>query len=120
MYLYYNAADFCVIPSYYESFGLVALESLACGTPIIATDVGEVRDIAGICQSCKIITGNTPLELSTSINAMLDNIGNRKNGYNKMVELYGWSHVVDRIIQHYRAIIDRNAEYTQQLCSYKS
>ena len=120
MYLYYNAADFCVIPSYYESFGLVAMESLACGTPIIATDVGEVRDIAGICSSCKIITGNKPLELSMNINAMLDNVGNRKNGYHKLVELYAWSHVVAKILQQYRAVIDKNAEYTQQLCSYKS
>ena len=31
--LYYNAADVCVVPSYYESFGLVALEAMACGTP---------------------------------------------------------------------------------------
>ncbi|MGA2159551.1 MAG: glycosyltransferase [Dehalococcoidia bacterium] len=119
MYLYYNAADFCVIPSYYESFGLVALESLACGTPIIATDVGEVRDIAGICQSCRIITGNTPLELSTSIKAMLDQIGSRKNGYQNLAELYGWDHVVDKILQLYRSVIDRNAEFAQELCSYK-
>ena len=39
--LYYNAADVCVVPSYYESFGLVALESMACGTPVVATRVGE-------------------------------------------------------------------------------
>ena len=42
---FYSAADVCVIPSYYESFGLVALESLACGTPVVATDVGNLKDI---------------------------------------------------------------------------
>ena len=38
--LYYNAADVCAIPSYYESFGLVAIEAMACGTPVVATRVG--------------------------------------------------------------------------------
>ena len=38
--LYYNAADVCVVPSYYESFGLAALEALACGTPVVASRVG--------------------------------------------------------------------------------
>ena len=37
---YYSAADVCVLPSYYESFGLAALESLACGTPVVASRVG--------------------------------------------------------------------------------
>lgn len=37
---YYCASDVCVIPSLYESFGIVALESMACGTPVIASDTG--------------------------------------------------------------------------------
>ncbi len=42
---FYNAADVCVVPSHYESFGLVALEALASGTPVVATDVGDLRHI---------------------------------------------------------------------------
>ena len=43
--LYYNAANVVVVPSYHESFGLVALESLACGTPVVATKVGGLENI---------------------------------------------------------------------------
>jgi D-inositol-3-phosphate glycosyltransferase len=38
--LFYNAADVCVAPSFYESFGLVPIEAMACGTPVVASRVG--------------------------------------------------------------------------------
>lgn len=45
MPLFYSAADVCVVPSYHESFGLVALEALACGIPVVASRVGGLATI---------------------------------------------------------------------------
>lgn len=46
MPLYYSAANLTVLPSYYESFGLVALEAAACGAPVVAGPVGIVPELA--------------------------------------------------------------------------
>ena len=68
---FYSAADACVIPSYYESFGLVALESLACGTPVVATDVGDLKSIIRQGKTGYVVTDNSPRRLADKIALLL-------------------------------------------------
>ena len=64
---YYSAADVCVISSYYESFGLVALESLACGTPVVATNTGAVKHIIRHAEMGYVVSDNSPHRLADKI-----------------------------------------------------
>jgi D-inositol-3-phosphate glycosyltransferase len=68
---FYSAADVCVLPSHYESFGLVALESLACGTPVVATDVGGIRSCVRDGETGYIVLDNTPQLLAKKITLAL-------------------------------------------------
>jgi D-inositol-3-phosphate glycosyltransferase len=68
---YYSAADVCVVPSYYESFGLVALEALACGTPVVAADVGDLRNIIRQGETGYVVEDNSPERLAAGISLLL-------------------------------------------------
>jgi D-inositol-3-phosphate glycosyltransferase len=106
MYLYYNAADFCVIPSYYESFSLVAMESLACGTPVLASAVGEISDLAALCGSCRTIGDNSPSSLARYMESMLDSLSRETAyGIGTLPDRYSWSSITHGLLrQFYEAI----------------
>jgi D-inositol-3-phosphate glycosyltransferase len=57
---WYRAADLTVVPSYSESFGLVALESQACGTPVVAAAVGGLRTAVRDGHSGVLVPGHDP------------------------------------------------------------
>jgi D-inositol-3-phosphate glycosyltransferase len=68
---WYRAADLVVVPSYSESFGLVALESQACGTPVVATAVGGLRTAIADGFSGVLVDGHDPKAWSSVIARLL-------------------------------------------------
>jgi D-inositol-3-phosphate glycosyltransferase len=68
---WYRAADLVVVPSYSESFGLVALEAQACGTPVVATAVGGLRTAVADGISGVLVDGHNPKAWSSVITRLL-------------------------------------------------
>ena len=112
---YYSAADVCVIPSYYESFGLVALESLACETPIVSTRVGGIESIVVQGENGYIVTANTPHILADMIAVLLtkQDTGSMTTDLTRgIVARFSWSNIAEAIVEEYRAEL---SNYTVQI-----
>ncbi|MFH1031248.1 MAG: glycosyltransferase [Chloroflexota bacterium] len=101
---YYNAADVSVVASYYESFGLVALESLACGIPVIATDVGDLRDIIRQGETGYIVDSNVPRSLAEKITLILNQPKQNSTQIRESVLRFSWSKIAEAIISEYRIL----------------
>ena len=68
---YYRAADVCLVPSRSESFGLVALEAAACGTPVVAADVGGLRSLVDHAETGYLIDSRDPVDYATPVAKLL-------------------------------------------------
>jgi len=106
--LYYNAADVCVLPSYYESFGLAALESMACGTPVVATRVGGLSTVVhhghtGYLKSwrCPEAFANS-LEMIISSEGLQDSMGKAAR---RRAEEMSWERVAAGITDIYQSVL---------------
>lgn len=69
---WYRAATVTVVPSYSESFGLVALESQACGTPVVAAAVGGLPTAVAEGRSGLLVAGHDPDDYAAAIRRLLD------------------------------------------------
>ena len=68
----YRAADIVAVPSYSESFGLVALEAQACGTPVVAAAVGGLPTAVGDGRTGITVDGHDPREWARVLSGLLD------------------------------------------------
>ncbi len=68
---YYNASEVLVLPSHYESFGITAVEAMACGVPVITTDVAGVSDLLDHKHDQLITSANNPVLLADKIKSVL-------------------------------------------------
>jgi D-inositol-3-phosphate glycosyltransferase len=76
---WYRAADLVVVPSHNESFGLVAVEAQACGTPVVATRVGGLLTAVRDGETGCLVTGHDPRDWAHALASLLDD-GARRRG----------------------------------------
>ena len=105
--LYYSAAEALVVPSHYESFGMVAVEALASGTPVIASDVGGLSTIVDDGVTGFLVPDQQPEILADRLEFLLQVDPLRRAFGRRAVEAaqrYSWSHIADEMIQLYESL----------------
>jgi D-inositol-3-phosphate glycosyltransferase len=104
---YYSAAEMVVMPSDYESFGMVALEAMACGTPVIASDVGGLAFLVKDGRTgYRVPAGNTEALADRIAHLLTDELSRRRIGQRAAcwAESYAWPNIADRIEGVYREV----------------
>ena len=111
---FYSAVDVCVVPSHYESFGLVTLESLACGTPVVSTRVGAAESIIRQGETGYVIADNSPQHLAQNIKLLLsrpDGGAESAGSLRASVAGFSWSGVAAALLEECRMVL---ADYCAQ------
>ncbi len=105
---YYSAAEVVVMPSLYESFGMVALEAMACGTPVIASEVGGLgylvqNDVTGFT-----VPDSDPTALCEKLSMLLGDANLRETMGQHAAEYaldYAWEKIAARIVEVYTGLV---------------
>lgn len=109
---WYRAADLVCVPSYSESFGLVALEAQACGTPVVATAVGGLRAAVADGISGLLVDGHDPKAWSATIMRLLLQPERRlllSIGAVEHAAKFGWDSTARGILDVYDQVLSRGA-----------
>ena len=113
---FYAAADVCVMPSYSESFGLVALEAQACGCPVVASGVSGLRSVVRDGVSGYLIDGHDPAEYAERIGRLLEDreiaqqMGRRGS---LLAQRFSWTRTADRLDELFARVVERNQALVQ-------
>jgi D-inositol-3-phosphate glycosyltransferase len=106
---YYRAASLVVVPSYNESFGLVAIEAQACGTPVVAANVGGLPTAVLDRETGVLIDGHDPRDYADVIGRLLDDDATRdamaRAGADHARQ-FGWEVTAHRTLEAYSAAAD--------------
>ncbi len=110
---WYAAASVVCVPSYNESFGLVAIEAQACGTPVVAARVGGLPTAVSDGVSGVLVDGHDPADYALALYPLLVDTEVREAMSHKAVrhaESFGWDVTAERTLEVYAAAIDSYAK----------
>jgi D-inositol-3-phosphate glycosyltransferase len=105
---YYSAAEIVVVPSHYESFGLVALEAMACGTPVVASETGGLVFLVRDGETGFHVPAGDAKALADRLQTLIQDevlrarLGRQAAEYAKG---YDWSVVADHIVSLYNNVL---------------
>lgn len=105
---YYSAAELLVMPSHYESFGMVALEAMACGTPVIASEVGGLAYLVRDGETGFTIPDQEPEALCEKISWLLRDHDLHATMSQHAVEYaqdYAWEKIARQIVEIYKNLL---------------
>jgi len=109
---YYNAADVVAVPSFYESFGLVAVEAMASGVPVVASRVGGLTTTVADGRSGYLIPWRCPSPFAEKLDLLLGNAALRAAlgaGAARAMRAYAWPAVGREILALYTELTARPA-----------
>ena len=109
---YYSAADMVVVPSHYESFGMVALEAMACGAPVVASETGGLAFLVKDGETgFHVPTADAEalaarLKLLAEDDALRTRLGQQAAAY---ARTFSWAHIAPQIVHVYKSMLERVA-----------
>jgi D-inositol-3-phosphate glycosyltransferase len=105
---YYAAAEAVIMPSHYESFGMVALEAMACGTPVVASEVGGLAYLIQDGTTGFHVPDRDPAELAGRIRLLLENAELRQEMSRAAVayaQQYAWRRIAGQVRDVYDELL---------------